>query len=82
LNTHFELDEITERDGVLYITVTALHPIPGSEVPSGPNRQYTNAIFHHHWRYKDERLFDANGREYTERNEETDLVLAAVRARG
>lgn len=78
----FEVGDIDERDGVLYITVTAFHPVPGSAVRSGPNWKYTEALYNHHWRYKDGKLLDSAGKEVTDRNEEADFVLAVVKARG
>ena len=78
----FELGEIKERDGVSYLSVTVFHEVPGSEVRSGPNWKYTERVSNHYWRYKDGLLLDTNGKEFTERNEETALVLAAIRSAG
>lgn len=80
----FELDEkeITQRDGVLYISVTAFHEIPGSAIATrGLSHQITGSVYRHFWRYKGGHLLAMEGLDwlvFTERNEETDLVLAAV----
>ena len=74
--------EITARDGVLHITVTAFHQHEAEQLPSG--NRVTEGVCHHHWRCKDGQLFTLNNKaeweevEVTDRNEETAIVLAAV----
>lgn len=79
----FERGEIRERDGVLYISITAFYPI-ASERLSEASYQITETVSGRPWRYKDGQLLAMNDSldwtVFSERNEETDFVLAAVKA--
>jgi hypothetical protein len=73
--TRFELKEIEKKnDGAVFVTVTILSRVPGTETSETVSNDF--------WKYKNGQLFDVFGVELTERNPETDLVLAAIKARG
>ncbi|MGB7585274.1 MAG: hypothetical protein WBM11_10540 [Terriglobales bacterium] len=84
MESRIELSDITKREDVVHITVTAYSRI--SEERVGGNYRYSETFFNRHWRYKDGKLLFMNANlewdEFTDRNRETDLVLAAVKAHG
>jgi hypothetical protein len=80
----FERGEIRERDGVLYISITAFYPV-ASERISEASYQITERISNRQWRYKDGQLLAMNEKSlawevFSGRSEESDFVLAAVKA--
>jgi hypothetical protein len=86
MDPRFELQEVKERDGVVYITVTILHKIPGSEILVGANWKYTETVSSHTWRYKDGQIQAQTDRlewaEPVEHGPEFGFVLAALGAHG
>jgi hypothetical protein len=86
MESRFELSEIKQRDGTVHVIITAYHRIEGSEERVGANTRCSSTFFNRYWRYKDGHLFTINDKadwiQFSERNPETEFVLAAVAAHG
>ncbi len=78
----YERGEVEKRGEIVYVTITVVQPVRGSEIRVGPNTQFTNTVSNHTWQFKEGQLFNDKGQPVADfmksRDQETSLVVSSL----